>query len=122
MKSYKLFTEAIIQKSPNVGDYVIVTTIGKRLDPYAPPNSEYFFNNNIGRIEKIDPHLFPNNMRVVYKNIPKEFEYVFYCNHEYNKNNNIKEGITWISITNIKYISKSKKELELKIAAEKYNL
>jgi hypothetical protein len=124
MKSYKLFTEAK-KDEPKIGDYVTVTTKGERLDPYAPDELESFFNNNIGRIDRIEPHLSPN-LRVCYKDIkiPKGYEYSFYWDRPNFRVEHSKDidFVTWISSSNIIDIAETKKELELKIIAQKYNL
>jgi len=86
------------KNEPQVGDYVIVHGTSRN------DELNVFLLNNIGKVdEKIRSAL-----RIKY--------------HGLKKIKNFDKNTTWVNIREIKVFAKTKEELELKIAANKYNL
>ena len=76
-----------------------------------------FIDNNIGQISRYEDAKYNDYKYILvkYKNIP--IELINYFTGTYGDS-----GFKYSDINNILFISKSKEELELKLAANKYNL
>jgi hypothetical protein len=124
MKYIKQFESKL---EPKVGDFVICTTKGRHMLPYMPDSMEDFFSNNIGKITRIENFTAKDgvgdtipNKRITFKDVPENLKRNFY-GWQNNKNSYSDGCFVWID-DNIKHISKTKKQLEILISAEKYNL
>lgn len=102
-----------------VGKYVICkdNVLKKGDDGYD------FIKNNIGKLEKIeffDENGVPNDNQycIRYENIPNEILYHF--SEYYDRLS--KTGCRWFNKSEIKYFSSNKKDLEIILAKDKYNL
>jgi hypothetical protein len=127
MKYIKQFESKL---EPKVGDYVICTTTGSHMEPYMPDSMEDFFSNNIGKITRIEYVFYKNVLgdsghtaiiRVTFKDVPENLKRNFY-DWQNNKNSYSDGCFMWIHKNNIKHISKTKKDLEIMVNVEKYNL
>lgn len=121
IKTYEASKERDITK-PRVGDYVLIN-IKYNGDDEDMISYSTFINNNIGRIFRINKGQFINEVTEVcveYNNItPDNSEWFNYMqDKQYDKT----KGWRQFSISRIKELASTKKELELKIQTDKYNL
>jgi hypothetical protein len=110
IKTYEIISHfsKINKNDLEVGDYVV-------LKMWDHPNDKLvnFVNNNVGQITDITS--LNINVKIEYENVPDTIRQHFsIC-----KNNKFMRPF---HTNEIKYYSKNKKELELSIAANKYNL
>ena len=112
MKYLKKYEE-LNQGEPEIGDYVILK-----------PNTlieltDNFIRNNIGQIKSNRERSYANYV-IKYINVPEDIIGGFLF---YEIENNKKGDVVYLSDrSDIQYYSKNKKELELILAANKYNL
>ena len=111
LKTYENINEPII------GDYVIC------IPDNLIKNSEYFFNNAIGKIiKKAIITRKEYSYGVEYENIPK-FIQEYYCALRKNADGTqYQENIIWFERDMIEYYSKSIEEIKMKMKSGKYNL
>ena len=111
MKYIKTFENLNLNNQPKVGDYVYVNTY------YADDVIINFLNNNIGKIiRRID-----RGFVVKYDNAPDEFN-IESENHDNNLDYCFSNNNWNVDYDEIIAFAPTKKELELKIQSNKYNL
>jgi len=98
IKNYKKYVS-----NPNVGDYVYCEEKGISGKLYD------FIYSNIGQI--ISKNDIINTYKIKYENIPHGLDYGYFEDHC--------RTINWFEI---KYFSKNKEELELRLQSKKYNI
>lgn len=107
MKHLKTY-EIIKNNDPQIEDYVICRVLYISNDKLK--NLLNFIENNIGLIVGLDTSSYNTRFVVEYDNIPKEIKNYF------------KSNVFFFSKEEIVKWSKSKKDLEIYIDANKYNL
>jgi len=98
---FKIFE--VLQSELEVGDYVLMRS--------SVHSIVEFINNTIGKIIGFDYDKY-NNIKVTYDNIPEDLR-TYWFNNTNDRDFNINQVVEF---------SKNKEELELKLAAKKYNL
>jgi len=114
MKYIKEF-ENLNYKEPNVGDYVICQEKNENKDFIS------FIENNIGQIIKIKQYYTNEKLYyyIRYTGIPDNIKYHFYEGIHIDLYEN---NIRGMFLSEIKYWSKDKEDLETILSTNKYNL
>jgi len=118
MKYIKLY-EDYNMNEPKNGDWVIC----KENEEDEDDNFTLFINNNIGRIIKINNDYDDYDYIIKYCNIPKNIRNRFFSYKMNNKNEYVGDvNKRAMFLREIKYWSENKKDLEVIILTNKYNL